>query len=213
MDFPAPGGPLINRWWRPAAAISSARRATSCPLTSDRSLSGGPSMTSPGCAGVITPCPVKWRINSDREAAPMTVAASTQAASALDPFGHRSVRSCSAAARAAGSAPVIATSVPSSDSSPSERVSLAASGGSISRAVSRATAMGRSKWLPSLGRSAGDRLMVIRFDGKAIDITASAERTRSRASLTALSGSPTMEKAGSPGATAHCTSTGQASTP
>ena len=32
-----PGGPTIIRWWRPAAAISSARLAASCPLTSAKS--------------------------------------------------------------------------------------------------------------------------------------------------------------------------------
>ena len=32
-DLPAPGGPLISRLCPPAAAISSARLATSCPLT------------------------------------------------------------------------------------------------------------------------------------------------------------------------------------
>jgi len=40
-----------------------------------------------------------------------------------------------------------------------------------------------------------------------------AERTRSRASETALSGRPTMVKAGMPGATCTCTSTGRTSMP
>ncbi len=40
-----------------------------------------------------------------------------------------------------------------------------------------------------------------------------AERTRSRASDTALSGSPTTLKAGRPGATCTCTSTARASMP
>ena len=40
-----------------------------------------------------------------------------------------------------------------------------------------------------------------------------AERTRSRASETALSGKPTMVKAGIPGATWTCTSTGRTSMP
>ena len=55
--------------------------------------------------------------------------------------------------------------------------------------------------------------MVIRLEGSAMAMDEKAERTLSRASDTALSGSPTTEKAGSPGETAHCTSTGQASTP
>jgi len=74
-------------------------------------------------------------------------------------------------------------------------------------------AIGRSKWLPSFGISAGDRFTVIRLDGNATLIADRDERTRSRASLTALSGKPTMPKAGKPGVTAHCTSTRRASMP
>ena len=83
----------------------------------------------------------------------------------------------------------------------------------ISIAASSASAMGRSKWLPSFGRSAGERLMVMRFDGKAMDRADRAARTRSFASDTALSGNPTSVSAGTPGETAHCTSTSRASTP
>ena len=43
----------------------------------------------------------------------------------------------------------------------------------------------------------------MRRAGSAMAIDVSAARTRSRASDTALSGSPTIEKAGTPGATAH----------
>src|SRR5205823_11267424 len=46
-------------------------------------------------------------------------------------------------------------------------------------------------WLPSLGRSAGARLTVIRRAGSARPEAISAERTRSRASETALSARPT----------------------
>ena len=83
----------------------------------------------------------------------------------------------------------------------------------MSNAANKASAMGRSKWLPSLGRFAGLRLIVMRLEGKAIAMDVRAVRTRWRASDTALSGRPTMEKAGKPGVTAHCTSTMRASTP
>lgn len=73
--------------------------------------------------------------------------------------------------------------------------------------------MGRSKCDPSLGRSAGERLTVMRLAGRAMAIPVSAARTLSRASDTALSGRPTMAKAGIPGVTVHCTSTRRASTP
>src|ERR1700686_2913554 len=67
--------------------------------------------------------------------------------------------------------------------------------------------------LPSLGRSAGARLTVIRLAGSARPEATSAARTRSLASLTALSGNPTMAKCSRPGATWTCTSTARASMP
>ena len=54
---------------------------------------------------------------------------------------------------------------------------------------------------------------MIRRAGSARPEAISAERTRSRASETALSGSPTMAKAGRPGATCTCTSTARAFDP
>ena len=53
----------------------------------------------------------------------------------------------------------------------------------------------------------------MRRAGSASPEAISAERTRSRASDTALSGRPTMANAGSPGATCTCTSTARASIP
>ena len=43
MVLPLPGGPKKSRLWPPAAAISSARLAGSCPTTSERSNGGGAS--------------------------------------------------------------------------------------------------------------------------------------------------------------------------
>jgi hypothetical protein len=54
---------------------------------------------------------------------------------------------------------------------------------------------------------------VMRRAGSASPVAIIAERTRSRASDTALSGRPTMAKAGMPGATCTCTSTGLTSIP
>src|SRR5437868_2664734 len=54
---------------------------------------------------------------------------------------------------------------------------------------------------------------MIRRAGSASPEAISAERTRSRASETALSGRPTMAKAGSPGTIWTCTSTARASIP
>src|ERR1700704_2352283 len=60
------------------------------------------------------------------------------------------------------------------------------------------TAMGRAKRPPSFGKSAGDRLTVMRPGGKLNPVVNNAERTRSLLSRTAVSGSPTMKKAGRP---------------
>src|SRR5260221_11594350 len=60
------------------------------------------------------------------------------------------------------------------------------------------TAMGRSKRPPSLGKSAGDKLTVMRPVGKSKPVVSSAERTRSLLSRTTASGRPTMANVGSP---------------
>lgn len=80
-------------------------------------------------------------------------------------------------------------------------------------APSSPSAIGRSKWLPSFSKSAGARLTVIRFGGSARPSELNAARTRSRLSPTALSGKPTMEKAGNPLATCTCTSMSRQSMP
>src|SRR3954468_8533363 len=58
--LPAPGGPIIRRLWPPAAAISSARGASGCPRTSERS--GPPAEgrhSGPGAAPPLGPG-VRW---------------------------------------------------------------------------------------------------------------------------------------------------------
>ncbi len=73
--------------------------------------------------------------------------------------------------------------------------------------------MGKSKRPDSLGRSAGARLTVILRAGKSNCAFCSAARTRSRLSLTSVSGSPTRLNAGNPPARWTSTSTGGASNP
>ena len=67
------------------------------------------------------------------------------------------------------------------------------------------TAMARSSEAPVLRRSAGARLTVIRRGGWANPSLRSAPRTRSRASWSAASASPTTVNPGSPGATSTST--------
>ena len=117
------------------------------------------------------------------------------------------------AATAAGKVPPTGWMRPSSPSSPRAAQPFRASGGTTPRAASRARAIGRSKWLPSLGRSAGDMLTVMTLGGSARPMAVSAARTRSRLSATALSGRPTMTKRGMPVESWTCTSTPRASSP
>ena len=62
MLLPDPGGPTSSRLWPPAAAISRARLAFSCPLTSAKSGSGvsrGSGVQ--GGAGSKAFSPVRWQ--------------------------------------------------------------------------------------------------------------------------------------------------------
>jgi len=75
------------------------------------------------------------------------------------------------------------------------------------------TAIGRSKTGPSFLMSAGARLTVILREGSSQFEFRIAARTRSLASCTAVSGSPTMANAGRPPPTSTSTSIGYASSP
>src|SRR5690606_6125558 len=75
------------------------------------------------------------------------------------------------------------------------------------------SAIGRSKRPPSLGRSAGARLMVMRRAGYSNWAQRIAARTRSRDSRTAASGRPTIWVEGSPPERWTSTRTGGACTP
>ena len=66
---------------------------------------------------------------------------------------------------------------------------------------------------PSFFLSAGARFMVMRLTGNSNPQFFRAERTLSRESFTAASGSPTSSKAGSPWERSASTSTGKASRP
>ena len=67
--------------------------------------------------------------------------------------------------------------------------------------------MGRSYSVPSLRTRAGARFTVMRLTGNLAPQFFTAARTRSRDSLTAASGRPTMSKAGSPPERKHSTVT------
>ena len=99
--------------------------------------------------------PVKWLTSASRDFGAITCTAPTQAASAPQAAGQIRPQSASAAATAAGSAPITAISDPSSESSPSATLPATASRGRTSIAASTARAIGRSKCEPSFGKVGG----------------------------------------------------------
>ena len=76
MLLPAPGGPMKSRLWPPAAAISSARRASACPRTSARSGAAGAAGAGRG-AGAAVP--------SERPATTDTASSSEVTGSTVSP--------------------------------------------------------------------------------------------------------------------------------
>ena len=208
--FPAPGGPIMSRAWPPAAAISSARRATSCPITSARSLSAARPVAAAGGAGVRPGSPSRSAATRPARVAdaPMR-SAETSAASGTLGSGTSSVagRSATESIRATGSTPRTGRSAPSSPSSPRASTGAVRAAGSWPVATRRPNAIGRSKAVPSLRMSAGARFTVTRRGGSWKPEFSRAAETRSRLSFTAPAGSPTMVHWGRPGATSTSTST------
>ena len=201
-DLPAPGGPMISRLWPPAAATSSAYRRYGCPRRSARSgAAGARAVGAPGRARgrkrlilraqeseLLEPVQRHDPRACRRGAASSAFGAGTAIASAS------SSRAASAIARTPGTGLI----EPSSASSPASAIRDSGSRSSWPDAASSAAAIARSKPGPVLRRSAGARLAVIRCIGNLKPELTSADRTRSRDSLTAGSGSPTSEKLGSP---------------
>ena len=122
IDLPAPGGPLSSRLCEPAAAISSARLADSCPLMSRRSGSAPAGLRTAGRGRAITCVPLKWLASWMSERGARTSRSpDAQAASGPVSRGQISPSPRALAAMAAGSTPATAVTVPSSASSPSTR--------------------------------------------------------------------------------------------
>ena len=103
--------------------------------------------------------------------------------------------------------------MPSSDNSTKMIASPISCLDSTPIATSTDTAIGRSKYAPSLVTSAGARFIAIRFAGSVKPIDESAALIRSFDSATALSARPTIIIAGSPFDICACTDTGTVSRP
>ncbi|CAB3900893.1 hypothetical protein LMG1860_05341 [Achromobacter denitrificans] len=163
--------------------------------------------------------PAACAATSARLRADNTRRSGTQAACSALPAGRMSV--APGASRATPSAmtsgAATGTSAPVNDSSPASTRSASAGAGARASGAPSAwaancpdasntpRAMGRSKRPDSLGRSAGERLTVMRPGGNSKPLLRMAARTRSRLSRTSVSGKPTTLKPGSPGP--RCVST------
>ena len=216
--FPDPGGPTNSRLCPPAAAISSARRAVSCPrisLISAVAACSSAASLAGAVAGSTGASPLKVAMSSFRLFTGNTaVSPPATAASAALSRGTYIRRNPRRRAQAAiGSTPRTARTRPSSASSPTNRDSCAQSSGNNPDPVRIPTAIGRSYAAPSLRMSAGARFTVT-FRGGSLDpMFSSAPRIRVRPSFTPASGNPTIENPGNPPATSTSTSMGDASTP
>ena len=102
---------------------------------------------------------------------------------------------------AIGSTPLIGRNSPPKDSSPTHSYSLRLAIGIWPEAAKTPKAMAKSKRPPSLGKSAGARLTVMRWAGNSKREFNIAPRTLSLLSFTAVSGNPTILSAGKPFAT------------
>ncbi len=126
-------------------------------------------------------------------------------ASAALAWGITKLRPALRAAKAAGSMPLTALTSPDKPSSPIHSNSSRAWLGICLLAANKPRAMARSKRAPSLGKSAGAKLKVMRFCGNSRPLLIMALRTRSLLSRTAVSGKPTKVSIGRP--LLRCTST------
>ena len=221
MVLPEPGGPTNSRLWPPAAAISSARRGTSCPRTSARS-----SVVARRGAPVATPAWPRAPARRARLAAQQRHQRGRGSAAparrrrrrsrprrrcrAGRPAGARRARAPrrrSAARRAPAAACRRAPARRRTACRPARAASTAPA------AASMPTAIGTSNAAPSLRRSAGARLTVVRRGGSLKPLLSSAPRMRTRPSRMPASASPTMLQHGSPTPTSTSTSMGAASIP
>ena len=213
--LPEPGGPDINRLCPPAAAITSARLARGWPRTSPRSGWVCPALGAAGDGkGPGSRSPRSSPTTSSRERTPTMSTPGTAAASLTLPHGTNSrLLPCARQLMASAIAPRTGRTEASRPSSPTKPHPSSAAAGTCPSAVRRATATGRSKPDPDLGRSAGARLTVIRRGGRGIPLCASAAKTLSLPSRTAPAGRPTTVKMGRPFWTFTSTLTGRPSTP
>jgi hypothetical protein len=211
--LPVPGGPLRRLLWAPAAATTSALTASAWPRTSLRS---GPCLDMLVCARLGSGMrsalpPLRTRAALDRRSTTPTESPSTSVASRARGGPRTSIANPAfLVASATASVPWHARTSPSSESSPKSACVSSSSLEICPLAASIPHASARSKPGPTFGTSAGARFAVIRLAGNWKPEFSSAACTRSRASRTAASASPTIVNAGNPGLMSISTLTARA---
>ena len=171
MLLPEPGGPMKITLCPPAAAISSARLAAACPLTSAKSgmpSQSGSRKTAPPLFESGRSSPERARMASVREFTAYTrMCGSTVAASRAFAAGTISVRMFGIcfASSAAGRTPLTARTELSSASSPRIMASSSVSFGNAPAAEASASAIGRSNAVPSFRISPGARFTSVKPSG------------------------------------------------
>ena len=200
--LPVPGGPSMSMWCPPAAAISRARLATACPATSARS---GPTVGRTIPLEPLPPrvkasgsSPRRWATTAASDGAARRRAPRTTAASARFAVGTTTAAPAAVAASTIGSTPRTGRRAPSSESSPTSHTDAASAAVTRPAAISTPAAIARSSSAPSLRSSAGDRLTRMVLVSIRHPRWRMAASTRSRASRTAGSGSPTTASCGVP---------------
>ena len=211
--LPVPGGPAKSRLWPPAAATSSARRARSCPRTSARSGpdGGGRPFRAGTGSGSCSPrryATASAKCHTGTGSTPARAASGAERAAQMI-LGMFARRAPSATAKTPGTG----RTRPSSASSPCTAWRSSSSSGTCPEAARIASAIARSNDEPSLRSAAGARLTVMRARGHSHSAQRTPLRTRSFASVTARSASPTMVKPGIWPPTWASTSTRRASSP
>ncbi len=204
----------MRRWWRPAAATSTARRPSAWPRTSARSggsRSAGRSAPTAGIAGQAA-WPRRTATSSPSVAAPSDLAPAHQRR--LTDVAERHDQAERAQRRRPGRSCPGRGAASRSARAPRRRTGPRCSPGSARRRRRAGpTAMGRSSPAPPLRTPEGARLTVSRRSGHGSPLERMAARTRSRDSRTAASGSPTMVNPGRPLETWTSTETARAVAP
>lgn len=110
-DLPAPGGPTIARLWPPAAAISNARFAVSCPLTIFKSGPPWRASTTPGSGPRNSNWPFRWFSKASKSGAATTSISRPMQLQTLAPPG----KSTQARARKHAAQPEVRRVIPPRD--------------------------------------------------------------------------------------------------